>query len=91
VSRRIVPEFGDARVPLERRLNDATLHAPPATVNQPYLPQTGFRRGLDVVGDDAGDVARREGVQIEFRLDWNANGIGHHELTRGVRASCIEP
>ena len=53
MSRRIVPEFDDARVPLERRLYDAALHAPPASVNQPHLTQTGFRRGVDVLGDDA--------------------------------------
>ena len=73
--RGIVPEFRDARVPVEHRLNDATLNASPATVNQPHLVQTGRSRGLDVIGDDAGDIARRERVQVELGFDWDMNRI----------------
>ena len=46
VRRRIVPEFGDARVPLERRLNDAALNTAAATVNEPHLAQPGLGRGV---------------------------------------------
>src|SRR4029453_4520692 len=73
VRRWIVPEFGDPRVPLEHRLNDAALNASPATVNQPHFAQTGLSRGVDVVGDDARDIARRERVQIELGFDREVN------------------
>ena len=41
MGRRIVPELDDPRVPLERGLHDAALHAAPAAVDQPHLAKTG--------------------------------------------------
>jgi len=59
----------------ERRLNDPALHTAPASVHQPHLPPTRRRGGIDVIGDDVRNVARRERVQIEFALDGNADGF----------------
>ena len=62
---RRVPELHHERVVLEGLLDDAALDAFAATVNQPDLAQTCFVRRGDVLGDDRGDVARREGVEVE--------------------------
>ena len=71
-----VPEFGDEGMPLERLLNDASLDALAAAVNQPDLTKTSFVRGVDVLLDDRRDVARRERVQVEVVFDRDA--VGHH-------------
>jgi hypothetical protein len=69
-------------VPLERRLHDAALHAPPAPVNQPHLAQTGFNRGVDVIGDDTRDVARRERVKIQLALNRDVDrALRHRQCT----------
>ena len=67
----VVPELGDQRMLLERRLHDAALHAAAAAVDEAQLAQAGFVRGADVLLDDGRDVARGEGVEIELRLDGN--------------------
>ena len=69
---RIVPEFGDARVAVERRLYDAALHAAPSAVNQSHFAKPSRRRGLDVLGHDRRDVGGREGVKIDLGLDGDA-------------------
>ena len=66
--RRIV-EALDERVPLERRLDDAALHAGAAAVNEPHLAQAGLVRGGDVLLDDGLDVPRVEGVKVERAFD----------------------
>jgi len=77
-----IPEFGDEGMPLERLLNDASLNALAAAVNQPDLTQSGVVRRGDVLLDDRCDVAWRERVQVEVVFDWDA--VGH-------RATAILP
>lgn len=67
-----VPEFRDQGVTFERLLDDATLYALAAAVNQSDLAQSGRMRRADVLFDDRGDIARRERVQVEGSLDRNA-------------------
>jgi len=62
-------------VAIERRLNDPALHAAPAAVHQPHLAPTRRRGGIDVIGDDVRNVARREGVQIQLAFDGNVDGV----------------
>ena len=70
-----IPEFGDPWVPLQRLLNDASLNAFAAAVNQPDLTQTRVIGRVDVLLDDRGDVAGREGVQVEVVFDRDT--VGH--------------
>ena len=58
-------------------------NAPPAAVYQAHLGQAGLSRGLDVVGDDARDVARRERVQVELGFD--------RDMDRFQANSCLPP
>jgi hypothetical protein len=67
--RRIVPEFDDPRVAIERGLDDAALHAVPASVYDPHLENARICGGVDIVGHDRGNVTRLEGVQIELGFD----------------------
>ena len=46
-----IPEFGDAWVPLERLLNDASLNAPAAAVNQADLTKPRCICRVDVLLD----------------------------------------
>ena len=55
----------------EHLLHDAALHALPAAVNEPHLAQAGGVCLVEVLFDDGGDVAGREGVQIEAAFDGN--------------------
>jgi len=66
-------------VAIERGLNDPALHAAPASVHQPHLPPARRRGGVDVIGDDVRNVARRERVQIELAFDRDADRllVGH--------------
>ena len=64
-----VPELGDEGMPLECLLHDAALDALAAAVNQPDLAQARLVRGVHLLLDDRLDIARREGVEIEERLD----------------------
>ena len=77
-----IPELGDEWMPLEHLLNDASLNALAAAVNQPDLTETTFVCRIDILLDDRGDVARRERVQVEVGFDRNA--VGH-------RATAIVP
>src|SRR4051812_33937060 len=65
----IVPEFHDARMAFEGRLDDAALHTAAAAVNQSHVENAGVRRRVDVIGHDGGDVTWREGVQIDLGSD----------------------
>ena len=71
----IVPECLDQRMPLEGGLHDPSLHTAPAAVNEPHFPQARGGGRLDVVVDDAWNVARRKRVQIELPLDGHTNGL----------------
>ena len=66
---RRVAEGDDERMPVERRVHDGALYPDPPPVDQADLAQAGLGRGPDVLRDDGTDVARREGVEVELRLD----------------------
>ena len=69
---RRVPKLIDQRMAPEHTLHDGALHALAASVNQTYLTQAGLARRVHVLIDDGRDVPRRERVQIERALDWDA-------------------
>src|SRR3954449_12612064 len=48
----VVPELGDTRMPIERRLDDAALHASTATMNQADFQQSSGGGRVDVFRDD---------------------------------------
>jgi hypothetical protein len=62
VGSRIVPELGDERVSLERRLNEAALNTAAPPVHEAHLAQPGLGSGVYVVCDDASDIPWGEGV-----------------------------
>ena len=75
---RIVPELDHARMAFERGLDDATLHAASASVYDSYFAKACRSRSLDVLGDEGGDVARRERVKIDLVFDGNADRLVGH-------------
>ena len=56
-------------MPVERRVHGGALHPDSPSVHQAHLAQSGLGRGADVLLDDGADVARREGMEVELRLD----------------------
>jgi hypothetical protein len=76
-----VVKFLDQRMPLERLLDDATLHTLAAAMDQANLAQPCSVRRVDVLLDNGCDVARRERMQVERPLDRNA-------VCHGVRPRC---
>ena len=64
-----VPEFRDERVPIERLLHDAALHAAAAAVDESNLPQARGMRRVHVLFDNGLDVTGCEGVQIQRAFD----------------------
>jgi hypothetical protein len=66
-----VPELLDQRMALERLLDDATLNAFAAPMDEADFPEARLVGGVHVLFDDRRDVARREGVEIERILDRN--------------------
>lgn len=80
---RIVPELDDARMTIERGLDDTALHAASSTVDEPHLAEAGRRRRVDVLGNHGRYVARREGVQIQFVLDWDLDRPVRHWRSNG--------
>src|SRR5262245_36371060 len=71
----IVREGHHARMPLERRLHDSPLNASPAAVNQAHLAEACFGRSVHILFDDRSDVGRGERVEVDFRLDWDSDGV----------------
>lgn len=67
----IVPEGLDIGMAIECRLNHPALNTPPAPMNDTHLAKAGGRGGAHVLLDDRRHVARREGVQVDFRFDRN--------------------
>lgn len=67
-----VPELFDEGVPFERLLDDPSLDALAAAVNQADFAQSGGMRCGDVFLDDGLDVAGCEGMQIERVFDRDA-------------------
>lgn len=57
---------------VEGGLHDAALYAVSTPVDEPDLAEPGVSGRSDVFFDDRGNIARREGVQIEFSFDGNA-------------------
>ena len=68
-----VVERIDERMALQRRLDDAPLHAAAAAMNQSYFAQSCLMRRAHVLLDHRGDVARLKGVEIERGLDRDAH------------------
>lgn len=66
---------------LECPLDDASLNALPASVNQPYFAQSGFVRGTDVLLDDRRHIPRRERVEVERVFDWDLLQDGYDAVT----------
>src|SRR4051794_34943950 len=62
----VVPELQHQRVAIEHRLDNPALHAASATVHQADFGQTRRRGGMHVFVDDRRNIARREGMQVDF-------------------------
>jgi hypothetical protein len=77
---------GDQRMPREDGLHDLPLHPDPAAVDQPYLDEAPGLGGFQIVGDDRGDVPRRERVQVQRILDRDADGLLVY--SRGPPSTC---
>ncbi|HMF96115.1 MAG TPA: hypothetical protein VKE96_17550 [Vicinamibacterales bacterium] len=54
---------------IERRLDDAALDTAAASMNDAHFREAGGHGCVDIVGDDRGNVARCERVQIDLALD----------------------
>jgi hypothetical protein len=73
-------------VPGEQRLHDRALDADPTTVDQPHFDESPGVGGFQIVRDDSGNVARREGVKIQRILDRDADGLVVY--SRGPPSTC---
>src|SRR5688572_23573704 len=80
-----IPEFNDQRMPFQRLLHDAALHALAASVDQSHLAEAGFLRGVDVLLDDRRNIAGRESVEVDVRFDrypvWHGGCRSRHTET----------
>jgi hypothetical protein len=74
----IVPEFDHPGMAIERRLDDASLHAAATAVDDANLEEAGGGGRIDVVVDDGSHVAGRERVQIELVLYRDSYGFLSH-------------
>lgn len=72
-------ERRDEGMPIENRLDPATLDARAASVNQPDFPQTRRVGRVNVLLDDRRDVPRMERVEVERVVDGHAvrRLVGH--------------
>lgn len=66
---RRVAEVRDEGMPRERGVDVAPLHPDAPAVHDADLAQSRVPRGAHILRDHRADVARREGVQIDLRLD----------------------
>ena len=73
--RLIVKKLQHERVPFECLLHDAPLDAGSAAVNKPHLAHSRRVCFIHILFDDGGDVARREGMEIEGAFDGNAERL----------------
>jgi hypothetical protein len=81
VGSRVVPELGDERVSLERRLNEAALNTAASPVHETHLAPPSPGSSVYVVCDDASDIPRGEGVQVYLGFDGDAYGrFGHGQI-----------
>ena len=85
---RRIGEAGDERMAGEDRLHDLPLDADAAAMDQPHLDEPSGVSGVEILGDDRGDVTRREGVQVERILDGDADGLVVPCYSRGPPSTC---
>lgn len=81
MGRGVVAEFEDPRVAFERGLHDSALDATAAPVNHAHLTKSSRRGGVDVLGDDRGDIAWRETVKVELGADWYSDWEVAHNVS----------
>jgi len=91
MGRGVVEKFHHQRMPLERLLHDAALHAGAAAVNDSHLAQTRSVCLGDILLDHRGDIARRERMQIDSGFDWNAVGPAARDVERVLILHSIQP
>ena len=72
----------------EDRLHDLPLDADAAAMDQPHLGEPSGMSGVEILGNDRGDVTRSEGVQIERILDGDADGLVVSCYSRGPPSTC---
>lgn len=60
-----IGEAGDHRMPGKQRSDDGALGAGAAAVDHADLPEAGSSRGVEILVDNRGHVARRERVEID--------------------------
>jgi hypothetical protein len=89
----VIPEFQNQRVPIERRLHDATLYSATAAVHDPHFRQPRLRRRPDVLFDNRGDVPRRKGMKVELGFDRYSDWIwiSHTFVSKvaGIQTLCF--
>ena len=67
-----VPELGDQPMAIEHPLNNSSLNASAAPMNQPDFTQPGFPGGGDIFLDDGRNLPRLKGVEVDEVLNGNA-------------------
>ena len=72
-------------MPLERSLHDSPLNAAAPAVHEPHFNEPSLDRRIHIRIDDRPDIARRERVQIDFRLDRHTNRLVHRLVLSGFR------
>ena len=82
----VVPEFDYVRVAFECRLDDASLDAGAASVDQPHFQQAASCGRSHEFVDDGWDVARGERVEIELAFDGDSQRFIRHAQTGYARS-----
>ena len=77
---------GDERVAGEDSLDELSLHADPAAVDQAHLDESLGLGRIEILRDDRRHVARREGVQVQRILDRDADRLVGY--SRGPPSTC---
>jgi len=82
----VVKKLNHQLVAFEDLLDDATLHALSAPVNEPDFAQAGCMCRVDVLFDNGGDVAGPKRMQVEHAFDGNPQRvlILHGSVGRGL-------
>lgn len=75
MGRGVVKNFQHQRVAVEGLLDDASLHAPAAAMDETDLGEPGGVRLVDVLFDHGWNVPRRKGVEVEAALDRDAERV----------------
>jgi len=70
----------------EHSLHDLPLHPDAAAMDQSHLGEPSGLRGVEILRDDRGHVARREGVKIQRILDRDADRLVLY--SRGPPSTC---